>query len=154
MNSVSSKRIVVTQDLLKSLSGSLASGHEQVQAGDVFHGVLSGVDPGTEFGVGVPHYGVARRRVMTEGAMPLVSLAPVTSKKNSQKGVMVLPEGTLPPKKNVGPLKSYVLLFLRPVRIPRRKIDDGSFRRRTRLSDEKVEEMRKILLLLRLEGAS
>lgn len=137
--------VPITADLLKELRLGIASAPLQPHPGEVFHGQLRGVR--SEFGFGKPHYGLVRGNSKSEGQQPLVPLAPITSnpKSRKRKGVLILPKGTLPRKKEKGDVESYVLLFLPSIRIPETKLNGRGFRLVTRLSDRLVEQMNQVI---------
>ena len=132
------EQVTVTQSLLSDLMEGIQHRAYAPAFGEVYLGVSRG------FGQGVDHYGMVRGDLEGRVDQPLTSFAPITSEKEKRNGVMVLDKGVLPPKKGVGLVPSYVLLFWPAIRVPVRVVKDR-FRKRLTLPQPFQEQARRII---------
>lgn len=135
--------VIVSQSLLADLMEGFRHASFAPSFGDVYLGILQGLE--SRFGQNVAHYAMVRGRMEGRPEQPLAPFAPITSeRKSNNKGVMVLPAGTLPPKLRVGPVVSYVYLFWPPIRIPVRNVKER-FRKQLTLAKPYQQEAQRII---------
>ena len=128
--------------MLTNLATSMAGGTLLPSFGEIYHGNLVGQE--FSFGAGAPHYAMVRGFTDMRPAQPLIPFAPITSKKNSGRGVLKLPVGTLPPKEGHGHVVSYVILFFPAIRISESAVR-SRFQMKTRLNDDLKKRARQII---------